>query len=102
MWCGKKIGLLKLFAAVFRTVTSSIRQYIRQRRLHHLAAVELRTTERPILISRWTRFMCRSKLIPACIPPRVRRTQRLQMPPVGDAARVSSEGAGVCYTNPGR
>lgn len=50
---------------MFRTVThQTLGDYIRQRRLL-LAAVELRTTERPILISQWTWVMSRSRPSPA-------------------------------------
>lgn len=79
-----KIGLLKWYLQrMFRTVThQTLGEYIRQRRLL-LAAVELRTTERPILISRWTGLCIAANLL-ACIPPRVRsHSQRLPSPPVG-------------------
>lgn len=58
----KKSGYSKWYLQrMFRTVThQTLGEYIRQRRLL-LAAVELRTTERPILISRWTWAMYRSK-----------------------------------------
>ncbi|NYY78015.1 DNA-binding transcriptional regulator SoxS [Escherichia coli] len=51
----KKSGYSKWYLQrMFRTVThQTLGDYIRQRRLL-LAAVELRTTERPILISQWT------------------------------------------------
>ncbi|MDW9204644.1 hypothetical protein SE956_15800 [Escherichia coli] len=49
---------------MFRTVThQTLGDYIRQRRLL-LAAVELRTTERPILISQWTWVMSAADLLP--------------------------------------
>ncbi len=61
----KKSGYSKWYLQrMFRTVThQTLGDYIRQRRLL-LAAVELRTTERPILISQWTR-LCLSRPSPA-------------------------------------
>ncbi len=62
----KKSGYSKWYLQrMFRTVThQTLGDYIRQRRLL-LAAVELRTTERPILISQWTWVMSRSRPSPA-------------------------------------
>ncbi len=62
----KKSGYSKWYLQrMFRTVThQTLGDYIRQRRLL-LAAVELRTTERPILISQWTRVMSLSRPSPA-------------------------------------
>lgn len=62
----KKSGYSKWYLQrMFRTVThQTLGDYIRQRRLL-LAAVELRTTERPILISQWTQVMSRSRPSPA-------------------------------------
>lgn len=62
----KKSGYSKWYLQrMFRTVThQTLGDYIRQRRLL-LTAVELRTTERPILISQWTRVMSRSRPSPA-------------------------------------
>lgn len=58
----KKSGYSKWYLQrMFRTVThQTLGEYIRQRRLL-LAAVELRTTERRFLISRWTWAMYRNK-----------------------------------------
>lgn len=62
----KKSGYSKWYLQrMFRTVThQTLGDYIRQRRLL-LAAVELRTTERPIFVSQWTWVMSRSRPSPA-------------------------------------
>lgn len=61
----KKSGYSKWYLQrMFRTVThQTLGDYIRQRRLL-LAAVELRTTERPILISQWTWLCLAADLLP--------------------------------------
>ncbi len=61
----KKSGYSKWYLQrMFRTVThQTLGDYIRQRRLL-LAAVELRTTERPILISQWTGLCLSADLLP--------------------------------------
>lgn len=61
----KKSGYSKWYLQrMFRTVThQTLGDYIRQRRLL-LAAVELRTTERPILISQWTGLCLAADLLP--------------------------------------
>lgn len=63
----KKSGYSKWYLQrMFRTVMhQTLGEYIRQRRLL-LAAQALRSTQRPILISRWTLAMCRNKPFPAC------------------------------------
>ncbi len=80
----KKSGYSKWYLQrMFRTVThQTLGEYIRQRRLL-LAAVELRTTERPIFdIAMDPGYVSQQTF--ACIPPRVRsHSQRLPSPPVG-------------------
>lgn len=63
----KKSGYSKWYLQrMFRTVMhQTLGEYIRQRRLL-LAAQALRSTQRPILISRWIWDMCRNKPFPAC------------------------------------